>query len=260
MNQNEPPKQASTPTADEIARQRRARLEAAITPQGVGCNGRRERYTPPPDYPLQPCDFKSQTQFDSLPIEQACFVLLGFQPPPLDVLRFVQDTYNPSREPTWEVPPGYEDVLRSLRLSIGHGNVAAQRIREGRYETKHVSWLELVQWARSKSYAIPPVLESSVAKTAPVALAVPESQAAPVLTPGASVAPSKQRTQEKRILELLKAQGYDPLKLAPRMPGKPGPKAEIKTLALTERALFTAKTFDTAWQRLRDAGEVAGAK
>lgn len=178
MNQNEPPKRASTPTATEIARQRQARLEAAITPQGVGHSGRRERYTPPPDYPLQPCDFKRQTQFDSLPIEQACFVLLGFEPPPLDVLRFVQDTYNPSREPTWDEPPDYQDVLRSLRLSIGHGNVAAQRIREGRYETKHVSWPELVQWARSKNYAIPPELES---------------QTAPVVTESAAAAPAKEQ-------------------------------------------------------------------
>ena len=70
----------------------------------------------------------------------------------------------------------------------------------------------------------------------------------------------KQRAQEARIIELLKAQGYDPLELAQRAPGKPGPKAEIRTLALQEPALFTLKTFDTAWQRLRAQGELAGAE
>lgn len=187
MNQNEqPPKETSAFDADEVKRQRRERLERAITPPSSGYSGGRERYTPPPDYPLQPCDFKRQTQFDSLSIEQACFVLLGFEPPPLQVLKFVQDTYNLSDEPTWDEPPDYQDVLRSLRLSIKHGNVSAQRIREGRYETNRVSWPELVRWARSKSYGIAPELESIVAKIAPVDLAAPESQVAPVLPVGAS--------------------------------------------------------------------------
>lgn len=72
------------------------------------------------------------------------------------------------------------------------------------------------------------------------------------------VAPPKQRTQENRIVELLMAQGHDPLTLPSRVPGKPGLKAEIKKLALLEPALFTAKTFDTAWQRARDVGRVSG--
>ena len=81
---------------------------------------------------------------------------------------------------------------------------------------------------------------------------------APVGT--ASVALPKQRAQESRILELLTAQGYDPLKLSGRMPGKPGPKAEIRTLALTEPALFTHSSFDKAWERLRNDSAVAGAE
>ena len=81
---------------------------------------------------------------------------------------------------------------------------------------------------------------------------------APVGT--ASVALPKQRAQESRILELLTAQSYDPLKLSKRSPGKPGPKAEIRTLALTEPALFTTSSFDKAWERLRNDGAVAGAE
>ncbi len=72
--------------------------------------------------------------------------------------------------------------------------------------------------------------------------------------------PLKQRSQEARILELLKAQSYDPINLAQRVPGKPGPKAEIRTLALTEPKLFTKSSFDKAWERLRSAGEIAGAE
>ena len=81
-----------------------------------------------------------------------------------------------------------------------------------------------------------------------------------VQAPAGNVAVPKQRAQERRIIELLRAQGYEPQALAHRAPGKPGAKAEIRTLALNEPALFTTKTFDTAWQRLRDGGELAGAE
>ena len=72
--------------------------------------------------------------------------------------------------------------------------------------------------------------------------------------------PLKQPSQEARILELLKAQGYDPINLAERIPGKSGPKAEVRTLALTEVKLFTRISFDKAWERLRITGDIAGAE
>lgn len=78
--------------------------------------------------------------------------------------------------------------------------------------------------------------------------------------PAAAVVVPKQRAQEDRILELLNAQGYSPLALEPRAAGKPGPKAEIRTLAMNERGLFTTKTFDTAWQRLRSDKRISGAE
>lgn len=155
---------------DDEVKRRRARLEAAITPKGSGSgySGRREVHMAP-DFPLQSCDFKKNAMFDSLPIEQACFVLLGFEPPPLQCLRFVQDTYNPSREPTWVEPPDYDTLLSALSTSINHGNVSMRRIRQSPYETQHVLWPELIRWARSKSCAIPAELEDIVAKMEPVA-------------------------------------------------------------------------------------------
>lgn len=82
---------------------------------------------------------------------------------------------------------------------------------------------------------------------------------APVVT-ATGAPPLKQASQEARILELLKAQGYDPINLAQRIPGKPGPKAEIRTLALTAPNLFTKCSFNKAWERLRSAGEIVGAE
>lgn len=92
----------------------------------------------------------------------------------------------------------------------------------------------------------------------PYALA--QNAATPAIVEPATVAPPlKQPSQEARILELLKAQGYDPKNLTQRMPGKPGPKAEIRTMALTEIKLFSKSSFQKAWERLRRDGEIAGA-
>lgn len=84
-----------------------------------------------------------------------------------------------------------------------------------------------------------------------------QPQAAPVEAVGASVAPSKQRRQEQRILELLKAHGYAPLALPKKEAGTRGAKAGIKKLALLEVSLFSDKSFDKAWERLRGYGDVA---
>lgn len=83
--------------------------------------------------------------------------------------------------------------------------------------------------------------------------AVPDAQAAE----GVSVALPKQPAQERRILELLKAQGHDPLALPKRNPGTRGAKAEVKAMALRENQLFSDKSFDKAWDRLRGHGDIA---
>lgn len=104
--------------------------------------------------------------------------------------------------------------------------------------------------------------ETCIAVAAPDAQTQTDNQpqAASVKTVGASAGLPRQRAQENRIVELLRAQGHDPLALPAREPGKSGAKAEIKILALLEPALFTHKTFDTAWQRVREDGRVVGGK
>lgn len=89
---------------------------------------------------------------------------------------------------------------------------------------------------------------------------VPDCNASTVVTVGeANCAPMLgQPAQEARILELLICKGHDPLNLADRQPGKRGTKSEIRAMALLEPALFTTKTFDTAWQRLRGGGCLTG--
>ncbi len=177
----DPERRLTALRADDAKRRRSARLEGAITPKGSGSgySGQREAYRAS-DFPLQRCDLKRWTQFDSLPIEQACFVLLDFEPPPLDCLKFVQDPYWPSRAPTWDAPVGYDDVLRSLRTSIEHDIVLMLRSKVDKYTTQNVLWPELIRWAKSKSYSIQVELEDIVAKMESVA-AVLAPQAAPVV-------------------------------------------------------------------------------
>lgn len=176
MNPNEPPPKDAATLKAEKAKRNHDRLAAAINPQGTGSIGPRERYTPPPDHPLQPCNFKKWCRRDSIPIELACFVLLGFEPPKLEVLKFEQHPYEPRREPTWEAPPDYFDVLPSLRVSIAHKKILVFQITEYPFETTQVTLSDLVRWAKSKGYAVAPELESIVAKMGPAASAAPAQQ------------------------------------------------------------------------------------
>jgi len=171
--------------ADKLRKERalNQRRRAASSSRDMEYSGSRETYSPPSDFPLQSCDFQNWTKFDSLPIERACFVLLGFKPPPLDCLIFEQNRFDPSPPPTWDRPPEYDNVLGPLRSSIAHGNIQVHKIDDGQHETQQVCWPELIRWARSKSYPIPPALEDIVAKMEPVAVAGGASHSAPELPP-----------------------------------------------------------------------------
>jgi len=122
---------------------------------------------------------------------------------------------------------------------------------------KDVALSEVVAFFRSCEWPdIPEPLQSVAIPAAPVEMQASDTAKVPKM-----VAPMpKQRAQEQRILQLLNAQGYTPQALTQRAPGKPGPKAEIRSLAMNEKNTFSTKTFDTAWQRLRDSGEIGGAE
>lgn len=150
------------------------------------------------DYQLKPCDFDKWVKFDSLPIEQACFVLLGFEPFQLEVTNAKSMPYFERRLPSWERPPGFDDALALLKNSIQNGNVQSEPSMIGQYFARQIKWPALISWAKSKRYAIPPELEGSIelvvlltpvigtATTEPIAAA----QAATIVTPGPVVASS----------------------------------------------------------------------
>lgn len=93
------------------------------------------------------------------------------------------------------------------------------------------------------------------------------STPAPTTLSGAPMAPNgadltrpqpKQRckAQDETILQEIKKQGYNPLKLPKRQAGKPGVKAAIRAV-VDGKGLFTGTTvFDASWERLRKFGDI----
>ena len=77
-------------------------------------------------------------------------------------------------------------------------------------------------------------------------------------TGAGTVMRSKQRAQEQRIRELISEAGHRADDLPPRKKGTRGVKAQIRALALRQRDLFSYKSFDLAWGRLRHDRELVG--
>lgn len=164
--------------------------------------------------------------------------------------QFNPNTDNPERAEQFE----NEDI------SPGHLKQLRRRFEDlQKTEPRHrslVDWLEFANEAGLKHHSWPRRYQEALRAGLGDTTSATAVLLAPVSASGGVVAP-KQRAQENRIVELLREKGHDPLKLPSRIPGKPGHKAEIKMMALLEPALFTQKTFDTAWQRLRDAGDIS---
>ena len=70
----------------------------------------------------------------------------------------------------------------------------------------------------------------------------------------------KAQAQDKAIIEMLNLVGESPLSLPKSSPGKPGIKAKIKKLAMEDKKLFTSKSFDKSWERLRKERQIAESK
>lgn len=68
----------------------------------------------------------------------------------------------------------------------------------------------------------------------------------------------RQQLQEEAIIDSLITKGFDPKNLPPRPNGGSGAKAVAREHCLQNRSLFTVKTFNSAWDRLREQKEIIG--
>jgi hypothetical protein len=70
---------------------------------------------------------------------------------------------------------------------------------------------------------------------------------------------SRSEAQDSAVLAAIAELGHNPLSLPPFKSGKPWVKAKVwETLKLRADLFVSKKTFDTAWERLRSNGEIAG--
>lgn len=112
---------------------------------------------------------------------------------------------------------------------------------------------ECVNWVSNQGYKIPNGLfaaASELSETHAIALGAADNAIAK--------SEGKQRRQEQAILNFLTSNGHDPKKLPKRPPGISGPKAKVKKAMLANKTLFTDKSFELAWERLRSAAEIMG--
>lgn len=68
---------------------------------------------------------------------------------------------------------------------------------------------------------------------------------------------SKSQLQEQAMLDALRKLGYTPGALPPQTPGSSWVKAQARRGLSSRKDLFTTKTFDSTWERLRKSGEIA---
>lgn len=130
-------------------------------------------------FELKPCAFQKWARFDSWPIRQTAFVLLGHEPPSLaDLFPASNNDYLGSRL-TWgdlfdgivDQEPFFDlkridptegsallDMARMLDLAVQNNNIPWNRLIENRFSVIHVKPTDVLAWARNKQFAIPPEL------------------------------------------------------------------------------------------------------
>lgn len=159
------------------------------------------------------------------------------------------------REPPAYYPEGLDEEFDlRMAIAIAHITPAGALSNAVRNKRPHLSCVRLADIARLADLSVPPWI---LPHQFPSAVGAALGKVQPPQTTKFKAGAQRQRVQERRILELLSGQGYEASRLPPRVQGKRGTKAAIKRLALTEPAVFTDKSFELAWQRLRDAGEIA---
>lgn len=150
----------------------------------------------------------------------------------------------PPREPGSFSTP-IQDFMRLCRLKGAHESFA-----KGLIEQEYVASYELQEWLQSMGFDV------ETGDHPPGSFIAAETTSASTgKTPR-----DKQRRQEKKILEVLKALGYTSNALPRNQSGKPGVKHQCWEQAKEDVQLFgTQKTFNSAWERLRADCEIADA-
>lgn len=139
-------------------------------------------------FELKPCAFQKWARFDSWPIRQTAFVLLGHEPPSLaDLFPASNKDYLSSLSSplTWgdlfdgivDQEPFFDlkridptegsallDMARMLDLAVQNNNIPWKRLIENRFSVIHVEPADVLVWARQKRFLIPAELDALFSK------------------------------------------------------------------------------------------------
>jgi hypothetical protein len=151
--------------------------------------------------------------------------------------------------------PDLTDEMRLVKAAVKTKKLIALDAHEHpRFEDTYLSTEGLLNWLRSKRYTdLATALEEGSwpddARISTVNLK--EHATAPVLPVQRAAA------QDRLILEAIKELGYDHDGLPKNDPGNSGVKFEVRAKLKTEPAFAASTSFNRAWQRLRDRGEIS---
>ncbi|MES2977911.1 MAG: hypothetical protein V4731_05760 [Pseudomonadota bacterium] len=268
---------------DKSLEEARAKVEAALAPKFSNApapitpvTGRHAARTPSDEKPsnLVPVDWTFWLNMRTVKLWQACALVVEIEPdqlihsPTAWMVPHAGPIFKETSFPNLATKARYDKALRLAESAVSYmnGPIYPQGTPQpGNQAEKDVLLTQVVaQFLIWKWEDVPEQLRE-LSAAARHELAPPQTNdlrqenRIAALSPMAAPA-SKQRLQEEQILQLLSTQGYEAKKLAMRTPGKPGPKAEIRTLALNDATLFTASSFEKAWERLRSEGAIAGAE
>lgn len=231
----------------------------------------------PFDFPLRTVDAKRWQRLGELSVEEAAFVIAGFEPPPLSVIRYQPIKYQERPGKTWALPNEYSDFVRAATSAIERGIVSARSKIQDMQTVQFVELIDVLEWAEAtgftvalkldeprpvrKSAPVQPVESDSTTSTAPVADSASTADEAEEQRQHRDDSPvrpiQRSAAQDAAILAAIQQTGYSPLALPANESGKRGVKAVIRE-ALDSDALFAGTTvFNKAWERLLQREEIA---
>ena len=107
-------------------------------------------------YGLSPCNFDYWLKFDSWPIKQAGFILIGVEPPPLEALLGV----NSSRANcTYSIHEEYESLMVLIQNAALNGALPSQDHTQFRRTVTHVKVADFLGWAVRTDQSVPDELQ-----------------------------------------------------------------------------------------------------
>lgn len=147
----------------------------------------------PFDFPLTTVDAQRWQRFGELSVEEAAFVVAGFEPPPIAVIRYRPIPYQELPGATWARPNEYDDFVRAATSAIERGNISARSKIQDMHTVQLVELFDVLEWAEATGFTVALKLDGPrpARKSAPVQSVESDftPAAAPVVADSASNPP-----------------------------------------------------------------------